>query len=208
MDRKFVINIGRQLGSGGRTVGRMLAERLDAGFYDKELIREASRQSGLKPEVFERADERRRFSLQTLLGGVFPGLLSEDYLGTSAVGSQELFTLQSEVIRRLAGERSCIFVGRCADYVLREHPLALNVFVCADATDRQARVMELTGLDADKALELMARTDRQRAAYYNFYSGKTWGASASYHLCVNSSALGVEGTADMILDFARRKLGI
>ncbi len=209
MDEHFVINIGRQLGSGGRMVGEHLATRLGARFYDKELILMAAKQSGLREELFEQADERQRFGLKTAFTGLFSGLMNYTYPGETAVSSEALFAVQSEVIRSLADEGPCVFVGRCADYVLREHPRCVNVFISADAPARRTRVKELFRIDDDhKACELMERTDRLRASYYKFFSGKTWGTASSYHLCINSSVLGLDETTEFILAFAKQKLGL
>ena len=115
--------------------------------------------------------------------------------------------MQSDVIRQLAERESCIFVGRCADYILRDHPRTVNVFISADEEDRIGRLCRLHGITPEEALNRMRRTDASRADYYNYYSSRTWGEAATYHLCINSSTLGgEEGTADFILEFASRKL--
>ena len=173
MTNNYIINIGRQLGSGGRQIGQLLSKRLSVSFYDKELIALASKQSGLKKEVFEEADEKKRF---TLTGGEF----SNNYLW-----NEMLFKIQSDVILDLANKKSCIFVGRCADYILRDHPRVLNVFITAELDDRVARVKELFGLPDKKALDVIGKTDKKRAGYYNYYSNKQWGAAESYDRCIN-----------------------
>lgn len=200
MKDNFIINIGRQLGSGGRQIGRLLAKRLDMAFYDKELIALASQQSGLAKEVFEKADEKKRFTLTGGLLGLKSPVLDENF-SNSYLWNEMLFKIQSDVIRELAGEESCIFVGRCADYILRDHPRALNVFISAEEGDRIKRVMDYYELTEKKALELIGKTDKKRAGYYNYYSNKQWGAAESYHLCINSSVLGIEKTAGFIEDF-------
>ncbi|WP_294081806.1 AAA family ATPase [Proteiniphilum sp. UBA5384] len=200
MNDNFIINIGRQLGSGGRQIGRILSKQLDMAFYDKELIALASQQSGLAKEVFEKADEKKRFTLTGGLLGLKSPVLDENF-SNSYLWNEKLFQIQSEVIQNLAREKSCIFVGRCADYILRDHPHALNVFISAEEDDRIKRVMDYYELTEKKALELIGKTDKKRAGYYNYYSNKQWGAAESYHLCINSSALGIEATADFIEDF-------
>lgn len=206
METNYVINIGRQLGSGGRQIGKLLSSRLNIPFYDKELITIAAKESGLKEEVFEKADEKKRF---TLTGGVLglkepslDGGFSSNYLW-----NEVLFKIQSDVIRDLADKKSCIFVGRCADYILRDHPRSLNLFISAEMDDRVKRVMELSEVvTPKKAADLIEKRDKQRAGYYNYYSNKKWGVAESYHLCINSSVLGIEGTTDFIIEFLKQKL--
>jgi cytidylate kinase len=205
METNYVVNIGRQPGSGGRQIGQLLAERLAIPFYDKELISLAAKQSGLQEEVFERADEKSRYTLTGgLLGLKGPALdmgFSRNYLW-----NELLFKIQSDVIRELGYEKSCIFVGRCADYILREHPRALNLFISADLDDRLKRVKEKHKLTTEKkAADLIERMDKRRAGYYNYYTNKKWGAAESYHLCINSSVLGIEGTTDFIEGFVKQK---
>lgn len=204
---KFVINIGRQLGSGGKVVGEIIARRLGIKLYDKELINLAAEQSGLCAEFFEKADEKEsRNVLSTMIG-----YLRSPFAGGCAnvpnvLSNDALFKIQSDVIRDLAEHESCIFVGRCADYILREHPRRVDIFISADDSDRIRRICARTGCTAEEARTRMERGDAQRADYYNYYSSKTWGAASTYHLCVNSSIFGDEGTADFILEFASRKL--
>ncbi|WP_352422681.1 cytidylate kinase-like family protein [Proteiniphilum sp.] len=200
MKDNFIINIGRQLGSGGRQIGQLLAKRLDIAFYDKELITLASKQSGLAKEVFEKADEKKRFSLTGGWLGLKTSVLDEDF-SNNYLWNEMLFKIQSDVIQDLAREKSCIFVGRCADYILRDHPHALNVFISAEEGDRVKRVMDYYELTEKKALELIGKTDKKRAGYYNYYSNKQWGAAESYHLCINSSVLGIEATTGFIESF-------
>lgn len=202
----FIINIGRQLGSGGHEVGERLSTRLGISFYDKELIRLASEESGLCAEFFERADER---ASQGLIGGLFGmrfPFVSDSAIGTTnCLSNDALFKVQSDVIRRLAAEHSCIFVGRCADYILRDHPHCLNVFISADRQERIGRLCRLHGITPQAAEEKMDKADRKRADYYNYYSNKTWGAASSYHLCINSSLLGIQRTVEIIEDIVRER---
>lgn len=207
MNEHFVINIGRQLGSGGRDIAAIIARRLGIKLYDKELINLAAEQSGLCAEFFEKADEKEsRNVLSTMIG-----YLRSPFAGGCAnvpnvLSNDALFKIQSDVIRDLAEKESCIFVGRCADYILREHPRRVDVFISADDSDRVRRICTRTGCTAEEARTRMERGDAQRADYYNYYSSKTWGAASTYHLCINSSIFGDEGTADFILEFASRKL--
>lgn len=209
MEEKFVVNIGRQLGSGGREIGEKLATRLGIGFYDKELISLASQESGLCREFFEKADEK---TAQNMIGGLlgmrFPFISDGAIPTTNCLSNDALFKVQSDVIRRLATEHSCLFVGRCADYILRDNPRCVNVFISASREERIARLCRLHGISEAAAEEKMEKADKRRADYYNYYSYKTWGAAATYHLCIDSSVLGIDATVDFIEEFVRKKLGM
>ncbi len=207
MNENYIINIGRQLGSGGREIGQKVASAMGLAFYDKELIRLASKKSGVKEEFFERIDEKKRFSLFSGLLGLRNPLTEENY-SDYYLSNESLFKIQSDVIRSLAEQGSCIFVGRCADYVLKDHPRCLNVFIGADRSDRVKRVSEIRHITADQAQELIEKTDKKRSGYYSYFSGKVWGNAASYHLCINSSVLGPDETAAFVCSFARKKFGL
>lgn len=208
MDNNFVVNIGRQLGSGGREIGEKLAARLDIGFFDKELINLASEESGLCPEFFEKADEKPS---QGIIGGLFgmrfPFISDGAIPATNCLSNDALFKVQSDVIRRLASERSCLFVGRCADYILRENPRCVNIFISASLEDRIARLCRMHSISEATAEEMIEKADKRRAAYYDYYSFKTWGAAATYHLCIDSSVLGIDGTVDFLEEFVKLKIG-
>jgi cytidylate kinase len=207
MVNRYIITIGRQLGSGGREIGQKLSARLGIAFYDKELIRIASQQSGLKEEFFERVDEQKHFSL-------FPGILglrtslTDDFFSNYYLSNESLFRIQSDVMRTLAGEGSCTFVGRCADYVMKDERNCLNLFISADMADRIKRIAISHKLSDTKAKELIERTDKGRSSYYNYFSGKTWGAAESYHLCINSSVLGIDETVRLISHVAGSRFGL
>ena len=204
---KFVINIGRQLGSGGKAVGEDVARRLGIGVYDKQLINLAAEQSGLCPEVFERVDEKEsRNLLSTLVAYLRSPIVGSEYAGSNVLSNDALFKIQSDVIRDIASRESCIFVGRCADYILRDHPRAVNVFVTGAPEDRVRRLCEQENVTPEEAEAQMERTDARRASYYDYFSSGKWGEAATYHLCIDSSVLGIEGTADFIREFAERKL--
>ncbi|MDR0538462.1 MAG: cytidylate kinase-like family protein [Tannerellaceae bacterium] len=196
----YVITIGRQLGSGGKLTGQRLAQRLDIPCYDKELIQIAAKESGLCKELFERADETGRF---TFAADYFYLAGNNPYFGAEA-----LFKIQSDVLRELAEKSSCIFIGRCADYILREHPRCLRVFVAAAMPDRIRRVATELNISDKKAMAQIERIDKKRAEYYHFFSDKTWGMAASYDLCLNSSTIGIDEIASVIEDAARRKFHI
>lgn len=207
MKEKFHITIGRQLGSGGREIGQKLASHLEIPFYDKELLRIASRESGLGKEFFEEMDEKKSHS-------IFGGLLdlrtihSDDFYGNYYLSNETLFKIQSDVIRNLAEKESCLFLGRCADYVLKDTPRCLNIFISANPEDRIMRTAALRQVSEAKAREIIIKTDKKRAEYYRFYSNKTWGAAESYHLCINSSVIGIEETTAFILRFLKQKFGL
>ena len=204
---KFVINIGRQLGSGGKTVGEIIARRLGVRLYDKELINLAAEQSGLCPEVFEKADEKEsRGVISTMIGYLRAPFVGDDGGTANVLSNDALFKIQSDVIREVAARESAVFVGRCADYILRENPRCVNVFITADDADRIERIRRRQGVSAEEARAVMERIDAKRASYYDYYSSRTWGVASTYHLCVSTSVLGDEGTADFILEFAARKL--
>jgi cytidylate kinase len=205
MDKNFVINIGRQLGSGGRCIADILARHYGVTAYDRKLIELAAKESGLSQEFFENADEKKSHGF---FHSIFSNRAAANALGSndSYLSNDALFKVQSDIIRELAEKESCIFVGRCADYILRDHPCHINLFFTANLEDRVARMASEKGITVEQAEELVERTDRRRADYYNYYSGKTWGAAESYDLCVNTSNLGFEDTARMLIDFIDLRL--
>ena len=209
MQERFVINIGRRYGSGGKRIGELIAERLGIRLYDRELINLAAEQSGFGVEHFEQADEQEHKGvLSTLLGHFRTPYVGSFVESGSPLSNDALFKIQSDAIRSVAERESCIFVGRCADYILRDHPRAVNLIFTADDESRIRRIVGRTGCGANEARADMERIDARRAAYYNYYSSRTWGAAATYHLCIDSSVLGDEATAEFILAFAARKLNL
>ncbi len=182
----MIINIGRQLAAGGREIGRCVAERLGLQYYDCELLSEAAKESGLSAAIFRNADEAHDVFL-------------------CALGSRnaDIFKLQSDTIKHLAEKGNCLFIGRCADYVLRERTDCLNIFLTADKSERVARVMRTQDLSERQAEDFVDKADRRRADYYNFYTGKTWGAAASYDLCINTSRLSIDEIVDVICSASR-----
>ena len=192
MNEHFIINLGRQLGSGGREIGQKLAKEFGIEYYDKELIQLAAEESGLCEEIFERADERAQQSFMgSLIGNRFPFIGEGNMALNNFLTHDSLFKIQSDVIRKLATEHSCIFVGRCADYILRDFPNCVNVFISAS---KEARI------------KLIEDADKKRAIYYNYYSYKKWGAASTYHLCIDSSILGIDKTVEFIKEFVKAKL--
>lgn len=202
----FIINIGRSLGSGGRAIGHILAKDFDIAYYDREILNLAAKESGFCAEVFERNDEKNRF-LRTL-GNIIPFIGGGATYYDNELSNENLFRIQSEAIRKAAADHSCIFIGRCADYVLRDNPRCVNVFITANMEDRIASVMKWNNCTAEKAQEIIEKGDSERASFYNFYSSGTWGAASTYHLCINSSVLGIEETAVLIKNFVVQKLNL
>ena len=207
MSEHYVINLGRQLGSGGKEIGEKLAKELGIAFYDKELINLASEESGLCREFFEKADEK---ASQTILGGLFgtrfPFITEGAYPYNSYLSNDSLFKIQSDVIRREAEKHDCVFVGRCADYILRDNPRCVNIFITGNIEDRIARLCDRLNISPDEARKKIISGDEGRASYYNYYSAKTWGMADSYHLCINSSALGIDGTTEFVKSFIIKTL--
>ncbi len=201
----FIINIGRSLGSGGRAIGHILAKEFDIAYYDREILNLAAKESGFCPEVFERSDEKNRF-LRTL-GNIIPFFGGGSTYYNNELSNENLFRLQSKAIRKAAADHSCIFIGRCADYVLRDFPRCVNVFITADMADRISSVVKRNGCTENEARSIIERGDKERADFYNFYSSGTWGAASTYHLCINSSVLGIDRTAEYIKQFIIDKLG-
>ena len=201
MAKKYIITIGRQFGSGGRYVGRLLAEKLGIPFYDKELLSEAAKKSGICEEILEDHDEKpTRSLLFSLVTGMQHHMSTGNFYMDMPL-NHRIFLAQFDAIRSLAAEGSCVIVGRCADYVLREDPDAVSVFVKADMPSKIARAVKYYGVEEDKAEERIRKADRQRASYYNYYATATWGDVENYDLVVDTGVLGVEGAVELITKF-------
>ena len=199
MDNRIIITIGRQFGSGGRAIGKLLAEKLKISYYDRELITLAAKESGLCTEVFEQADEKtsRGLAYAFSTGFSLMGIYTPYH---DILSNERLFQLQSDTIRNLAEKESCVMVGRCADYILRDNPNCLSFFIhCKDEERRVKNIIERQQITEDKARELITKSDKSRAAYYNYYTNKIWGHASSYNFSIDSSVLGIEGTVDFIL---------
>lgn len=205
-NKNFVLNIGRQLGSGGHAIGTILAKEFGIKFYDKEVLDLAAQESGFSKYFFERDDEHRGF-VKSLFNSIIPFTSSGDPYGNQ-LSSESLFKFQSDAIKKAAERESCVFVGRCADYVLRDHPRCVNIFISANMEDRVARLMQKLQIDAQEAEKRALEGDDKRASYYNYYSALIWGEAATYHICINSSVLGLEGTADFLKSFIVKKLDL
>ena len=197
--KKLIITIGRQFGSGGKAVADELGRRLGIPVYDNELITKAAQESGFSAELFVQSDEKKRyFSLTSIFSSNFGGD-SDNYMS-----DKNLFNIQCAAIRDIAEQGSAVIVGRCSDYVLRDLECTLDVFLTSSDEVRSARIMEREGLTKEKALEMMERRDKSRADYYNYYTFGNWGVASTYDLCVNSGILGIEGTAEFIIEYARK----
>lgn len=204
--QKFIVTIARGYGSGGRTIGKMLAEKLNIEFYDKDLIRIASDVSGINEALFGQNDEKTK-------SGVFgkPGVYKGGVIapGKSGYISEEnLFNYQAMVIKQIAEEKSAVIVGRCADYVLRGDPNVVKVFIYADEENCIKNAADVKGItDRKEALKTIASTDKERAAYYKAHTGRDWIDARNYDLCLNSGDLGFEKCVEIISDFVKIKLG-
>ena len=204
--KHIIVNVGRQVGAGGQEIGRMLAQDFDAKFYDRELLNLAAKESGFSEKFFKQSDEKQGF-----LRGLFNVQVPHFSLGSvygSNFSQEGLFQFQSDAIRKAASEGSCVFLGRCADYVLRDFENVVNVFITASIDFRVELVSKVKELDAEHARKLIEHVEHRRAEYYNYYTGKKWGAAESYDLCIDASLLGLEETEKIIADFIRKRLGI
>ncbi|MDD3369805.1 MAG: cytidylate kinase-like family protein [Lachnospiraceae bacterium] len=198
---KTVITIGRQFGSGGREIGKKLAERFDIPYYDKELLTRAAQESGFCEEMIKNHDER---PTNSFLYNLVMDTYSFGYNASAFVDmpiSHKVFLAQFDTIKKIADEGACVIVGRCADYALDEYKNCLKVFVHGREDMKIKRIMERHQLDEAKAKDLMIKTDKQRQSYYNYYSSKKWGRADSYDMTINSSVLGVDGTVDLLAQF-------
>ena len=205
MNNKYVITIGRQFGSGGRAIGQKLAEKLNIPFYDKELISMAAKESGIHPEVFKNVDET---AANSLLYSLSMGMDSFGN-GPLAMGdlpiNDKLYILQHQIIKDLAQEGPCVFVGRCADYVLKDNPHCINIFIHADMEYRKKRAVVVHNIEERRAEIIINKTDKTRANYYSFYSGQKWGVTQNYDLCINSAKLSDEQIVDLICTYVKLK---
>ncbi len=197
---KSVITIGREFGSGGREIGRRLAEQYGIPFYDKKLLEESAKQSGICEELFVRHDESMTNSLlYSLVLGTYP---------TSADGmiypemplNHRIFLAQFETIKKL-GQSPCVIVGRCADYVLQDNPNRISVFVTGRMFEKKRRIAERYDIEKPKIEEFIRKTDKRRANYYEYYTDNKWGVASNYELTVNSSIIGIEGSVKLISEY-------
>lgn len=177
-----------------------LSKRLGISVYDNELISKAAEESGFCRDLFEKSDEQRSiFQMSGFFSSTRYGL-AKNY-----VGDDELFKMQSDVIRNIAGKQSAIFVGRCSDYILRDMDCSVDVFLTSPMEVRKREVAEREGITLNEAESLIIKKERSRETYYNYFTFCHWGAASNYDLCIDTSLVGIEGTADLILEFARKR---
>ena len=204
--KHIIINVGRQLGSGGHDIGRMLALDFQAKYYDRELLNLAAKESGFSEKFFEQNDEKKGF-----LKGLFnmqTSHISGGSMYKTNFSQESLFQFQSDAIQKAAKEGSCVFVGRCADYILRDFPNTVNIFITASMKYRIEQIMNKQHLDYEEARKFIESKESKRAAYYNYYTGKKWGAAESYDLCIDSSILGFVETEKIIAEFIQKRFNI
>lgn len=205
MERRILVTIAREYGSGGSAIGRRLAEKLGCPFYDKELLTLAARESGIKEDLFQQADEKPsgRFWEAMATGA---GSFGNRHVALGELPMNDrLFLIQSDIIRKVAAQGSCVIVGRCADHILRDEPDSLRFFIHAGVESRLERIVNRYHVPGGEARAAMERIDRERAAYYAHHTQGKWGKAENYHLSVDSSVLGIDGTAELLLTFARMR---
>ena len=203
---KIIINVGRQLGSGGHDIARMLALDFGATYYDRELLNLAAKESGFSEKIFEENDEKKGF-FRSLFNVQTPHL-GGGGLYKSNFSQESLFQFQSDAIRKAAEKGSCVFVGRCADYILRDFKNVVNIFITASMEFRVEQVMSRRGGTPEQVRHFIEQGESHRAQYYNYYTGKKWGAAESYDLCIDSSILGLVETEKLIAAFIRKQFGL
>lgn len=204
--KNYVIAIGRQFGCGGREVGQRISQLLDINYYDKQLLLEASKASGINPEMFEAADERTPKFFPSL----WPlnlAMAGSSFIGEIPMSDDSIYKAQCQVMKELVDRKSCVIVGRTADYVLRDYCHVISVFLHAPIDNRVQRIIDRGDCDSREAAEKRSdKINKLRAEYYNFYTDKLWGHADSYDLSIDSSLLGVEGTAQFIVDYVKKRL--
>lgn len=196
-----IITIGRQFGSAGREIGNLIAKDLGIKLYDKEMLAVAAKESGICEEIFETHDEKltNSFLYSLVMDTYSMGYSPNAYIDMPI--NHKVFLAQFDTIKKIADKGPCVLVGRCADYALESYPNCVNVFIHADLEARIRRIARIYDLSDAKAKDMIMKNDKKRASYYNYYTNKRWGASEGYDLCLDSSKLGVRGTADAILAY-------
>ena len=192
-----VITIACSYGSGGRKMGRLLAKELGYEYYDREILRIASDESGISEELFRQADEKQRIPLFRIAREVYTGEVippdSDDFISI-----ENLFRYQAKIIRELAATRNCVIVGRCANFILRGRDNVLNVFVTAPVVDCVRRVMETDGLNLEEAEKKIKKIDKRRADYFKYFTGRQWQDAALYDLCLNTGHMSEQKCVDIV----------
>ncbi|MEG0251971.1 MAG: cytidylate kinase-like family protein [Christensenellaceae bacterium] len=198
MKKDIIITISRQFASGGRSIGKKLADALGIPYYDKELITLAARESGYKEEFFENADEKASSKFLYYLSS---GLGNVSTWGTDIALDDKLFFIQADVIRSVAAKGSCVIIGRCADYVLDANPNCINIFIYSDLTHRLQRAVNDYHLESKNLEDAIIKSDKKRATYYNYYSDKKWGQMENYDLLLNSDSVGIDNAVKLIKEY-------
>lgn len=194
----FVIVIGRQYGAGGRRLGKLLAQKLNIPYYDKELLAEAAESLGISPEFFKKVDEKRPSFIRSLLSFNYGATSAADNRGS--LSEENLYHMQSQVIKSICEKGSCVIVGRTADYVMRDHPGLLSIFVHAPEETRAQNILKREeAKDLHDALEKAKKNDRTRESYYNYFTNRAWGHAANYDLTIDSSKFSLDETASFII---------
>lgn len=204
MSERVIYTIGRQFGSGGRLVGRQLAEKLSIPFYDRDLLEIAARDSGVPEKLFRAADEKASNNvLYSLMMEGFNNPMSDgtDNSLSDLPINDQLFLLQASTIKKLASQGSCVIVGRCAEYVLREDPDLISIFIKAPLSERAKRAVEVYGASRFRSEEVCEKNDKVRANYHNYYSDSKWGMCRAYTLTLDSSVIGIEGCVEAIIKY-------
>ena len=196
---RLVVTLGREFGSGGHEIGRKLAQKLNIPFYDKEILSRAAKESGICEELFESYDEKTSYLFSLVASAGYSGA---DYTANAPL-NHRIFMAQFDAISKLAMEGPCVIVGRCADYVLRDQPHVVRLFLYASLSERIARIKRLRELTSDKAKELIRKMDKQRQSYYNFFAEGNWGQRVNYDLMLNTDGLTEDAAADVILAYLR-----
>lgn len=202
----IVVTIGRQFGSGGRELGKLLAESLGFKYYDKELLNEAARRVGMSSDFFERNDERAPSFINGIFSFSFGFAPTNVYAGSSSISDDCLYRAQSDFIKSLAEEGSCVIVGRSADYVLRDHPRCVKLFVHAPMECCVDRIIARdSSLSREKARARAEKVNRLRSGYYNFYTDKVWGAAESYDMTLDTSLMSMEDIVGVVKEYLKRR---
>ncbi len=205
MSKKIIITIARQYGSGGREIGEIIGKTLGIPVYDKQIITDAAAKGELNTEVIKNADETAANSLLYTLAMGSNVLGATMHFGYKMPLNDRLFILQSEIIKEYAAAGSCVIIGRCADYVLRDEENILRLFIYGDLAHREARIKERhPELKSNQVIDTINKIDKRRSNYYNFYTGNKWGKYDNYDIAINSSTHGIDGTADLICAAAQR----
>ncbi|MDD6190574.1 MAG: cytidylate kinase-like family protein [Firmicutes bacterium] len=203
INQKKIITISREFGSGGRLIGKRLAEKLGVTFYDKQLLDRIAEESGFSREMIESAQKKAKNSFLYSLASA---------MGTGEAGPESLslnerfFLAQFDTIRKIADEGPCVIVGRCADYILRGYPYATNVFIYAEEADRIRRAVNEYGVPEDQVRKMMKDTDKARANYYAYHTGMKWGNPINYNLCIDSGYLEIEDIVDLIIAYSEKQI--